>query len=113
MLPRIKKVELGKIHINSEILTNDFLLHASGIEKLEKVNRIRTEEFDRMLLHDPEAAIFGVGFKGKVKIDNSVMDAAKKSNVDVHVLQTPEALKKFHELARSGKKVVAHIHVGE
>ncbi len=113
MLPRIKKVEFGKIHINEEVVTDDFLLHAGGIERLEKVNRIGSKELDRMLLHDPEAAIFGTGFKGKMKIDNSVMDAANRSKVDIHVLPTHEALKKFHELARKGAKVVAHIHVGE
>jgi len=41
------------------------------------------------------------------------MDAAKKSSLDIHILKTPDALKKFQEFARKGKKVVAHIHVGE
>lgn len=113
MLPRIKKAELGKIHINEDIITDDFLLHANGVDKLEKSARIGTRELDRLLLHDPQAAILGIGFKGKVKVDQSVMDAAKKSKVDMHILPTPEALKKFQELARSGKKVVAHIHIGE
>ena len=113
MLPRIKKAELGKVHINEEVLTDDFLLHANGVEKLEKIGRVGTKELERLLLHDPEAAIFGSGFKGKVKVDSSVLDAAKKSKIDIHVLTTPEALKKFQELARKGRKVVAHIHVGE
>lgn len=113
MLPRIKKAELGKVHINEEVLTDDFLLHANGVERIEKNNRISTQELERMLLHDPDAAVFGIGFNGKAKIDQSVFNAAKKSNIDVHVLKTPDALKKFQELARKGSKVVAHIHVGE
>lgn len=113
MLPRIKKAEFGKVHINEEIVTDDFLLHAGGLERIEKLNVITGKDLDRILLHDPDAAIFGVGFKGKMKISQEVLDAAKKSKVDLHVLPTPDALKKFQELARKGRKVVAHIHVGE
>ncbi len=113
MLPRIKKVEMGEIHINDEIIINDFFLHPNGVEHLEKTHTISKKEFDRMLLHEPEIAIFGVGFKKKMKLSQDVLDAAKKSNIGVHILRTPDALKKFQELARRGRKVVAHIHVGE
>ncbi len=113
MLPRIKKVELGKVHINEDTITSDFFLHPNGFEHLEKTNKITKKHLDSMLLHDPEVAIFGTGFKGKLTISQDVLDAAKKSNTDLHMLRTPEALKKFQELARKGKKVVAHIRVGE
>lgn len=113
MLPRIKNVELGKVHINNEIITADFFLHPGGMENLEATNNVGRKEFDRMLLHDPEIAVFGTGFRGKMKISQEVLDSAKKSKVDVHALPTPEALKKFQEFARKGRKVVAHIHVGE
>jgi len=53
MLPRIKKVELGKIHINDDIVSSDFFLHVNGIEQLEKTTSIGKTEFDRMLLHEP------------------------------------------------------------
>lgn len=113
MLPRIKKVELGKIHINDEVITNDFFLHPNGIEQVEKTRAISKREFDRMLLHEPEIAVFGTGFRGRMKLSPDVFDAAKKFNVALHVMDTPSALKKFQEFARRGKKVVAHIHVGE
>lgn len=112
MLPRIKKVELGKVHINDEIVTNNFFLHPNGVEHLEK-RAVSKKDFERMMLHEPEVAIFSTGFRGKLVIHSDVLDAAKKSKVDVHVLKTPDALKKFQELARKGKKVVAHIRVGE
>lgn len=113
MLPRIKNVEFGKIHINEDVVTNDFLIHAGGVEHLEKTNKITKKEFDRMVLHEPEIAIFGTGFKGKLAVSQDVINAAKKSNIDLHLLKTPDALKKFQEFARKGKKVVAHINVGE
>jgi hypothetical protein len=113
MHPRIKKVEQGKIHLNEEIITDNLFLHPNGFELLEKTPKISKKDLDRMLLHEPEIAIFGTGFSGKVKLDSGVVEAAKKQKLDVHVLKTPEALKKFSELVREGKKVVAHIHVIE
>jgi hypothetical protein len=112
MLPRIQKVESGKVHINGEAVTDNFFLHPKGFELLEKAAKIGSKDLERMMLHEPEIAVFGIGFKGKVKIENGLIEAAKK-NMDVHVLSTPEAIKKFQEYARKGKKVVAHIHVSE
>ena len=113
MLPKIKSVKPGKIHINDDIVENDFFLHANGMENVDRTSRITKKDFDRMLLHDPEIAIFGTGFRGRLQVGQDVLDAAKKSKVDVHILKTPEALEKFKELARKGGKVVAHINVGE
>lgn len=113
MLPRIKKVEMGKIHIDEDIITEDFFMHPNGLEKVEKSNKIGNKEFGRMALHEPEVVVFGTGFRKKVVISAEVMDAAKKLKIDLHILSTPDALKKFQELARKGRKVVAHIHVGE
>ncbi len=113
MLPRIKKIEFGKIHINNDVVTDDFFLHPDGLEKLDRTRKIGKQEFERMMLYDPSVAIFGAGFKKKMLVSDDILDAAKKSKVDVHILSTPDALKKFQELARQGKKVVAHIHVGE
>ena len=113
MLPRIKSVELGRIHVDEDVITNDFLIHADGVEQLEKTRKVGKKEFERMALIEPDTAIFGTGFKKKISISQEIMEAAKKSNIAVYVLSTPDALKKFQDLTRKGKKVIAHIHVGE
>ena len=113
MLPRIKRVETGKVHVNEDVITNDFFLHVGGVEHVEKTSKITMKEFDKMLLHEPQTAIVGTGFKGRLSVSQDVMNAAKKAEIDLQLLRTPDALKKFQELARSGKKVVAHINVNE
>ena len=113
MLPRIKSVEIGKIHINEDIITSDFFIHANGVEQTEKTRKVGKKDFERMALIEPDTAIFGTGFKKNINISPDILDAAKKSNINVHVLSTPDALKKFQDLARKGKKVIAHIHIGE
>ena len=112
-MPRIGKIENGRVHINGAPVTDSFFLHPRGFELLEKSQKIAKKDFERALLHEPEIAVFGVGFHGKIKIDQSVLDGAKKQKIDVHVLPSEAAIKKFQEFARAGKKVVAHIHIGE
>ena len=113
MLPRITKIENGKVHINDEIVTDNLFLHRNGFELIEKAPGIAQKDFERMLLHEPEIAIFGVGFRGRVRLEDTIMDAAKKQNITVHILPSEDAIRKFQELARKGEKVVAHIHVNE
>lgn len=112
MLPRIKKIGFRHAHINDDIYSdNDLILHAGGVELLDASHKMTKDDFEKLMLHEPEIAILGVGFKDKVRIDKSVLDAAKKQKVELYVLPTAGAAKKFHELARAGKKVVAKLHI--
>jgi hypothetical protein len=112
MLPRIKKVEFRNVHINDDVYTdNDLFLFSHGIETVEATRRPTLKDFEKILVHEPDAAVFGLGFKGKPQIDSRIFDAAKKHKVELHMLPTPEAAKKFQQLARQGKKVVAKLHI--
>ena len=113
MMPRIGKIENGRVQINGSPVSDSFFLHPEGFELLEKSSKISKKDFDRVALHEPEIAVFGTGFRGKVKIDDAVVAAAKKQEISVHVLPSEAAIKKFQDYARLGKKVVAHIHIGE
>jgi hypothetical protein len=72
---------------------------------------VGVKDFERMMLHEPEAMIISTGFSNMVKIDIKIHDEAKKAKVDLYALPTPEAIKKYEELVKAGKKVVARIHV--
>ncbi len=112
MLPKIKKVEFMNVHINEDVhKDNDLFLFSNGVEAVEASRKSTMGDFDKMLLHDPEVVIFGTGFKSKAQVDNKIHEAAKKSNIELYLLTTPEAAKKFQELSRKGKKVVAKLHI--
>ena len=112
MLPKIKRVEFRNVHIDDGIYTdNDVLLLPHGVEVVEPSHNISAKDFKKMMLHEPEIAILGMGFRGKLKISPDILDAAKKQKVELITLPTPDAAKKFHELARKGKKVVAKLHI--
>jgi len=113
MLPRIGKIEMGRVDIDGLPVSDNFFLHTNGFERLEKSAKISEKDIERALLHEPEIAVFGIGFNSKVKMDEGLLAAVRKQNIDVHVLPSEAAIKKFQEFARTGRKVVAHIHVGE
>jgi len=109
-MPKIKKVEFGNIQIDDKVFgKEDFFLFWDSVEPIEKTHKPRIEEFEKMLLKEPDTVIFGTGFSSLVKIDDEIIKAAK-NNVELFVLPTPEALKKFQELVKKGKKVAARIH---
>ena len=109
-MPKIKKVEFGNIRIDDKVFgKEDFFLFWDSVEPIEKTHKPRIEEFEKMLLKEPDTVIFGTGFSSLVKIDADIIKAAK-NNVELFVLPTPEALKKFQELVKKGKKVAARIH---
>lgn len=111
MLPKIKRAEPGNIHIDDEILDTDFFLHAKGIEKTTTSKHVSKDDIERMLVHEPEAVVIGAGFRGKIKVEDRILRKLEKAGIDAHVVATPDALEKFKSLARTGKKVVAKIHV--
>jgi hypothetical protein len=111
MVPKIKKVEFGNIHIDNEVFSKeDFFLFWDSVEPTEKTHKPGIEELESMLLKEPDTIIFGIGFRSLVKINEAIIKTAKTNKVELIILPTPEALKKFQELIKKGKKVAARIH---
>ncbi|MAH43333.1 hypothetical protein CL614_06500 [archaeon] len=112
MLPKIQKVEFGKITIDGEEhKENDIVLFWDGVEKKDKSHHIELEHFQDLLLKDPDTVIFGTGFNDAVKIDSRILHEAQKEGTEVVIKKTPKALDMFKELSHQGKKVIAIIHI--
>ena len=112
MLPKIKRVDFGRIKIDDEEHTdNDILLFWDGVVKKEKSHVMTLDHFREMAIRGPEVVVFGTGFNDMVKIDSRILHEAKNENIDVMVRKTPEALKKFRELSTKGKRVAALVHI--
>jgi hypothetical protein len=111
MMPRIKRVEFGNIGIDDNVYgKEDFFLFMNGAEATEKTHSPTVNDMEKMLLKEPEIVIFGLGFNSVSTIGEDIKSLAEKNKVKLLLLPTPEALKKFQELVRNGKKVAARIH---
>jgi hypothetical protein len=112
MIPKIKQIKFRNAHINDNVYTdNDILLFPHSVESVDASRKLTLQDFDRMLLHDPDVAVLGTGFKSKAVIDSAVLASAKKNKIELFVLPTDDAAKKFQELARKGRNVVAKLHI--
>ncbi len=110
-IPKIKKVEFGNIQVNEKTFADDdFILFWNDCIAAEKSHNPSIDEFQDIMLREPELIIFGTGFSSCVKISDAIKQEAEKHKIGLIALRTPEALKSFQELARSGKKVAARIH---
>jgi hypothetical protein len=112
MLPKIRCAE-GKVHLNGDIVKEDFILHANGIENIDKKIFVDMKDLEHLAIYEPDTVIIGTGFRNRGKISEEFLKNAKKQKIDIHVLATPEAITRFFDLIRKGKKVVAHIRVGD
>lgn len=111
MMPKIRKVEFGNIQIDEDTYgKEDFFLFPDSVEATEKTHTPSADDMEKMLLKDPEIVIFGLGFSSVSTISEDIKSLAEKNKVRLLLLPTPEALRKFQELARSGKRVAARIH---
>lgn len=110
-MPKIKKVEFGEVQINDEIFSeNDAIVYWDSVEKDDKLHVITKSEIGNMLLKEPDVIILSKGFCNDVKIDESAIKYAEKNNIKIISLKTKEAVEKFKELSRQGKKVAMRIH---
>ncbi len=114
MLPKVKKVELGKILVDDKMYGEmDLLLHLKGHEEIDKTHNIGLMDYEIMMLRDPEVLIFGLGFNSEAKLNRDVLAAARRDKVEVMAMTSQDAIKKFFDLARKGMNVVARIHTTE
>lgn len=100
------------MHINEEVYSDrDVILLPNKVETVDASHKTTKKDFEKLMLVGPDIAVLGTGFRKRTAIDNSVLEMARKNNVELHVLPTAEAAKKFQELARKGKNVVAKLHI--
>ena len=103
----IQKIEFGNIIINGESFDSDITLFNDGYETKPKSHNITKKDFEDLLLKEPEAVIISTGFSNAVKVDEKIKAIAKNENIELFILPTKDAAKKFTEL--SGRKKVAAI----
>lgn len=111
MVPKIKKVEFGNITVDDEVFDkDDFILFRDGFERIEKSHSSDLGEFHSILLREPDLIIFGTGFSNCFKLSEAIKKEADKSRIELMELPTPDAIKKFQELVKIGRRVAARIH---
>jgi len=112
----IERYNFGEIVINGKTYTRDLIVFWtsevwSNWWRKEGHNVCVEDVSDLLRRGGFEIVIFGTGAYGVCRVSEDVINELKKRGVDVIVCNTHDAVQKFNELVKQGKKVVACLHL--
>lgn len=117
-LVKIDGMGFGWIMINGKKHRHDVVIFPSGNVKRRKggflmfgSHTFKRKEFEELHTEKMDALIIGTGTEGVAVISEEARGFLEKTGINLIVLPSLEAIKKFNELMECGKKVGAIIHV--
>ena len=87
----------------------DLVIHANGLPALRgsKAHFVGLAEIEPLIRERPDVLIIGTGYDNMVQVEKEIL---AMSAVQVLPLPTPQAVRRYNELRREGKRVAAIIH---
>ena len=87
----------------------DLVIHTNGMPSLRgsKAHFVDFAEIEPLLRERPDVLIIGTGYDNMVQVEEEIL---AMSAVQVLPLPTPQAVRRYNELRREGKRVAAIIH---
>jgi hypothetical protein len=109
----INSTTFGSTVINGKKYEHDVIMTRGKIQEARTQVRhlISKKEFDILAKEKPEVIIIGNGQYSAMEIGEEVKNLAKERNIELIVLPTPQAIKKFNELTKAKRSVIAYFHV--
>ena len=116
MQPRIKSYDFGKMFIDGETHTRDLIITPKGIIGnwwRKEGHRLQLDDIKHYVPEDLDydAVVIGTGYYGYMVVDKDVIEYFENKGVEVYVLDTRKAVKKYNELVDKGKKVLGLFHL--
>jgi hypothetical protein len=111
---KINSAEFGYITVDDKTYSSDVFIYWNGkVENAEiDVRHLLTlKQAKKTLDKKPEILLVGSGEDGYFEVSDEVMHVCQNKKIQLIVMPTPEAIKKFNELIDKNKKIIAFIHV--
>jgi len=115
---KIDHCEFGEIIVNGkkfyQIVISDNQVSERDEEKLEEAfhssHFIGEWEKEALLAGKPEAIVIGNGFDGVLRVNDDLINEAKKRGIEIIIKRTPDAVNVYNQMVEEGKKVNCLIH---
>lgn len=110
----IEHYDFGEIVVNGVKYIRDVIIFPDKVKAnwwRKEGHNLCLEDLKDVLEYKPEILVIGTGYYGYMKVPNEVIEELKKTGIKVHVAKTGEAYKKFNQLIKESKKVVAALHL--
>lgn len=114
----INEIKFGKIVVDGikyhQILISGEKVKERDSAKLDKTfgtsHKMGDWEKENLLENNPKLIVIGDGFYGAFETPEDFIQTCKNKNIELIVLHTPAAVKKFQELKDKNKKINALFH---
>jgi len=114
MVFTIKNYRFGSIIINDVEYSRDVVILPDRVIspwwRIEG-HRLQIDDVKEYLDINLDAVVIGTGYYGVMKVDDNVISEFKRKSVEVYVMDTRSAVKKYNELVDCGKRVIAFLHL--
>ncbi|MCD6513660.1 MAG: hypothetical protein J7L07_01935 [Candidatus Odinarchaeota archaeon] len=113
MPPKIEYYDFGRIVIDGKEYNHDVIIFPDKVKAdwwRKEGHRLYLIDIEDVLNYRPEVLIVGTGYHGILKVSDEVRNKLKELGIELMVLKTSEAVKKYNEIAEK-TKVVAALHL--
>jgi len=110
----IESYSFGRIVIKGRRYINDIIIFPNRIKDnwwRREGHRISIEDLKEVIQEKPEILVIGAGYFGFVKVSAEVKEYVKGKGIELIIQSTKDAWNTFNNLLKSGKKVVAALHL--
>ena len=110
----IDSYRFGQIVVDGKRYTNDIIIFPSRIKDnwwRREGHRIDIEDLKEVVQEKPEILVLGTGYFGFVRVPAEVKEYVKAKGIELITQKTQDACNTFNSLIKSGKKVVAGLHI--
>jgi len=110
----IDAYDFGRIVINGKTYTSDLIIFPNRIMSdwwRKEGHRLHVNDLDEVVKEKAEVLIVGTGHSGLMKVPTETKEFIKSEGFELIIQPTEEACKTYNSLIKSGKKVVAALHL--
>jgi len=109
---KIDGTSFGSITIDGKCYSHDVWVFTDGsIERRDRNHEFNLNELDLLLKGNLEVVIVGTGQYGCVQINREAAELATRRGVQVIDDTTPNAIRRYNEAAKGGRRVAGAFHV--
>jgi len=110
----IDSYDFGKIVIDGKQYTSDLIIFPSRIMSgwwRKEGHRLHIDDLSEVVKEKAEVLIIGTGYSGLMKVPTETKEFVEKEGPELIIQPTKEACKTYNSLIKSGKKVIAALHL--
>lgn len=113
-MPEVEEYRFGYIRIAGREYTRDVIVYPDRVRPnwwRKEGHSLCLEDIKEVLDYEPEVIVIGTGAYGVMRVPHEVVSALEARGIKVIIAPTGEAVKRFNELLRAGRKVVGCFHL--